>query len=71
MVRNITFSFAVKDDDLPSEQRAKYRQAVIDSMAKYQESVQDAIDEFGEEHIDDDALNNVKLIDRMLNDCYR
>lgn len=71
MVRQITISFSVKDDDLPSEQRANYKQAVVEAMAQYQKGVQVAIDEVGEENVEAEHVNNAKLIDRMLNDCYR
>ena len=69
--QKITVTFEVIDDDLPSERRAQYRQAIIDAMAAYRGSVGDDIDEFGRDNIDDDMLRNDDLIHRMLEDCNR
>ena len=67
----ITVTFEVFDDDMPSERRAQYRQAMIDAMAAYQGSVGDDIAELGKENIDLDVIQNVELIDKMLGDCYK
>jgi hypothetical protein len=67
--QKITVTFEVIDDDMPSERRAHYRQAMIDAMSEYRESVQRDIDEFGRDGIDDVVLRNDDLIYRMLEDC--
>jgi hypothetical protein len=67
----ITVTFEVIDDDMPSERRLKYRQAMIDAMTAYQGSVGDDIAELGKENIDPDTILNVELIDKMLGDCYK
>ena len=69
--QKITVTFEVIDDDMPSERRAQYRQAMIDAMSEYRSSVQDDIDEFGRDDIDSDVLRNDDLIDKMLEDCNR
>ncbi len=70
-LQEITLTFKVYDNDLPSERRAQYRQAAIDAMAKYKDDMETAIDMLGDELIDPDATLNVELIDKMLEDCNR
>jgi hypothetical protein len=70
-IQKITLTFDVYEDDMPSERRAQYRQAVIDAMARYKEDVEQAIDEIGEDQVDPDAAANIVLIDKMLEDRNR
>ena len=67
----LTLTFEVIDDDMPSERRLQYRDAVIAAMSAYQDSVRDAISECGLEQIDEDAVANSELIDKLLEDCHR
>jgi hypothetical protein len=66
----LEFKFEVLDDDMPSERGLEYRQAIIDAMAYYKEQIEMAADELGT-RLDEDALKNAKLIDKMLEDCHR
>ncbi len=67
----ITVTFEVIDDDMPSERRAQYRQAMIDAMARYQKDVE--TDHCIDYHkgSTSEELRNAKLIDKMLEDCNR
>ena len=70
-IERITITFDVYERDMPSELRAKYRQAAIDAMSKYHEDVKEAIEEFGRDSMDPDIIDNVRFIDKMLEDCNR
>jgi len=65
----ITVTFEVIDDDMPSERRAQYRQAMLDAMVAYQGSV--SLSKRHGEHMDSDVLLNDELIEKMLEDCNR
>lgn len=58
-------------DDLPSERRLQYRQAIIDAMVDYKADVEQSIADFGRDRVRDDELQNAELIDKMLEDCNR
>ncbi len=67
----LNFTFEVLDDDMPSERRLQYRDAIIAAMSAYQDAIRDAVAELGLEHVDTDAVANAELIDKLLEDCYR
>jgi len=67
----LTVTFEVHDEDLPSERRFQYRQAMIDAMSKYFKEVESTVEVHGTDAIPADVLQNAELIDKMLNDCYR
>lgn len=67
----ITTTFEVHNEDLTSERRLQYRQAMIDAMSHYLESVEYRKVHLGAETIPADVLQNVELIDKMLEDCNR
>jgi len=69
--QKLALTFEVIDDDMPSERRLQYRDAVIAAMSAYQNEVRNAIVELGLEHVDTDAVANVELIDKLLEDCHR
>jgi len=67
----LTVTFEV-DDDLPSERRLQYRQAIIDAMVAYERQVEEAKRGLnGQKFMSHDAVENAGLIDKMLNDCNR
>ena len=67
----MTVTFEVHNEDLTSERRLEYRQAMIDAMSKYFDEVKSAVDVHGTDTIPADVLQNAELIDKMLNDCNR
>jgi hypothetical protein len=69
-MNTITITFEV-DDDLPSERRLQYRQAVIDAMIAYQAGVKNTAALIGQELVSPEAFLNAELIDKMLEDCNR
>jgi hypothetical protein len=70
-LHTISLTFSVYEDDMPSELRAKYRQAAIDAMAKYNEDIANAIDESGKDCIHPDDIETTRLIEKMLEDRNR
>ena len=67
----MTVTFEVHNEDLTSERRLEYRQAMIDAMSKYFDEVMAAIAVHGTDTIPADVLQNAELIDKMLEDCNR
>jgi len=67
----MTVTFEVHNEDLTSERRLEYRQAMIDAMSQYQDGVLETIARLGTDNVTADELLNVELIDKMLEDCNR
>ena len=68
----LTVTFEVHNEDLTSERRLQFRQAIIDAMVAYELQVEQAkrgLD--GQKFKSHDAVTNAGLIDKMLNDCNR
>jgi hypothetical protein len=67
----ITVTFEVIDDDMPSERRLQYRQAMIDAMEWYKKDVQEDHCINYHKGSTSEELRNAELIDKMLGDIYR
>ena len=71
MVKNMSFQFAVIEDDLTSEDKARYRQTIISALVAYQRSIDLAANVTGRDSLTDECLKDYELADKLLNDVNR